>query len=172
MKELQILRVFVVLSLLGFGGGKGIFPQMHAQTVDAYHWVNAAQFTQFYALGKLIPGPTTIAAVFIGYAADGTRGAAFAAFAMFVPAALLMLGAAMLWRRFHDSPWRERIGVGFAPVVVGLTWASVLAFGKGAVSGVASIVIVVVVTALALTTKLDTALLIGIAALGGVLFLR
>jgi len=172
MKDLQILRVFFVLSVLGFGGGKGIFPQMHAQTVDAHHWVSAAQFTQFYALGKLIPGPTTIAAVFIGYAAEGARGAALAAVAMFVPAALLMLGAAMLWRRFHDSPWRERIGAGLAPVVVGLTWASVLAFGKGAVGGIASIVIVVVVAALALRTKLDTPVLIGLAALGGIAFLR
>ncbi len=172
MKELQILRVFTVLSLLGFGGGKGIFPQMHAQTVDTFHWVSAAQFTQFYALGKLIPGPTTIAAVFIGYAAAGPRGAALAAVAMFVPAALVMLGAAILWRRFHDSPWRERIGTGFAPVVVGLTWASVLAFGKGAVGGVASVAIVVVVTALALRTKLATSVLVGLGALGGVAFLR
>jgi len=172
MKDLQILRVFFVLSVLGFGGGKGIFPQMHAQTVDAHHWVTAAQFTQFYALGKLIPGPTTIAAVFIGYAAEGPRGAALAALAMFVPAAVLMLGAAMLWRRFHDSPWRERIGVGLAPVVVGLTWASVLAFGKGAVSGAASVAILVFVAALALGTKLGTPVLIGLAALAGVVFLR
>jgi chromate transport protein ChrA len=83
-----------------------------------------------------------------------------------------MLGAAMVWRRFHDSPWRERIGAGLAPVVVGLTWASVLAFGKGAVGGVASVVIVVVVAALALRTKLDTPVLIGLAALGGIAFLR
>ncbi|HEY0381905.1 MAG TPA: chromate transporter [Candidatus Elarobacter sp.] len=172
MKDLQILRVFAVLSVLGFGGGKGIFPQMHAQTVDAHQWVTAAQFTQFYALGKLIPGPTTIAAVFIGYAAAGSRGALLAGVAMFVPAALLMLGAAMLWRRFHDSPWRERIGVGFAPVVVGLTWASVLAFGKGAVGGAASIAIVVVIAALALGTKLGTPLLIGLGALAGIIFLR
>lgn len=172
MKELQIVRVFAVLSVLGFGGGKGIFPQMHAQTVDSYHWVSAAQFTQFYALGKLLPGPTTIAAVPIGYAAAGAPGAAVAAAAMFVPAALLMLGASVLWRRFHDSPWRERIALGLAPVVVGLTWASVLAFGKGAVNGPASIAIIVVVAALALRTKLDTPVLIGAAALRGVIFLR
>lgn len=172
MKDLQLLRVFAVLSVLGFGGGKGIFPQMHAQTVDAYHWVSSAQFTQFYALGKLIPGPTTIAAVFIGYAADGPRGGALAALAMFVPAALLMLGAAIVWRRFDDSPWRERIAAGFAPVVVGLTWASVLAFGKGAVGGVASVAIIVAVAALALRTKIDTPLLIGLGAVGGIVFLR
>ena len=44
--------------------------------------VSAAQSTQCYALGKLIPGPTTIAAMFIGYAAAGPRGAALAAVAM------------------------------------------------------------------------------------------
>jgi chromate transporter len=172
VKELHIVRVFAVLSVLGFGGGKGIFPQMHAQTVDAFHWVSAEQFTQFYALGKLLPGPTTIAAVPIGYAAAGVPGAAVAAAAMFVPAAVLMLAASALWRRFHDSPWRERIGTGLAPAVVGLTWASVLAFGKGAVNGPASIAIVAVVTVLALRTKLDTPVLIGFAAIGGIVLLR
>lgn len=172
MKDLQIVRVFAVLSVLGFGGGKGIFPQMHAQTVETFHWVSSAQFTQFYALGKLLPGPTTIAAVPIGFAAGGVTGAALAAIAMFVPAALLMYGASALWRRFHDSPWRERITLGLAPVVVGLTWASVLTFGKGAVTGPASIAIVVAIALLALRTKLDTPLLIGLAAAGGIIFLR
>jgi chromate transporter len=172
VKELNVFRVFAVLSVLGFGGGKGIFPQMHAQTVEQFHWVTAAQFTQFYAIGKLVPGPTTIAAVLIGYAAGGVPGAGIAAVAMFVPAALMMLGAAMLWRRFHDSPWRERISFGLAPAVVGLTWASVLAFGKGAVAGPASVAIVAVVAVLALRTKLDTPVLIGLAAVGGLVFLR
>jgi chromate transporter len=145
---------------------------MHAQTVDAHHWVTAAQFTQFYALGKLLPGPTTIAAVMIGYAAAGASGAAVAGVAMFVPGAILMLGGALLWQRFHDSVWRERVGTGLAPAVIGLTWASVLAFGKGAVTGPASIAIVLVIAALALRTKLDTPVLIGGAALAGIVFLR
>jgi hypothetical protein len=48
----------------------------------------------------------------------------------------------------------------------------VLAFGKGAVGGVASIVIVIVVAALALRTKLATPAMIGLAAVAGVAFLR
>lgn len=172
MRDLQIVRVFAVLSVLGFGGGKGIFPQMHVQTVETFHWVSSAQFTQFYALCRVLPGPTTIAAVPIGFAAGGVAGAALAAAAMFVPAAVLMFAASVLWRRFHDSPWRQRIGLGVAPVVVGLTWASVLAFGKGAVTGPASIAIIAAIALLALRTKLDTPVLIGLAAAGGVAFLR
>lgn len=172
MKDLAIARVFVVLSVLGFGGGRGIFPEMHFQTVDVYHWVTAEQFTQFYAIGKIVPGPTTIASVLIGYAADGGRGAVVAALAMFVPAALLMLFAAMAWRRFGASPWHTRISKGLAPVVVGLTWASVAVFGKGTAGGPAAIAIVAVVTLLSLRTNFGTPLLIGGAAAAGIAFLR
>ena len=39
---LHLLWTFSQLSVLGFGGGKGIIPQMHADAVDRYHWVTSA----------------------------------------------------------------------------------------------------------------------------------
>ncbi|MBV9333481.1 MAG: chromate transporter, partial [Candidatus Eremiobacteraeota bacterium] len=57
---LHLLWTFAQLSVLGFGGGKGIIPQMHADAVERYRWVTSQQFTQFYTIGKLVPGPTTI----------------------------------------------------------------------------------------------------------------
>ena len=53
--------------------GKGIIPQMHADAVSRYHWVTSQQFTQFYTIGKLVPGPTTIFAALVGYAATPDR---------------------------------------------------------------------------------------------------
>ncbi len=70
---LHLLWVFAQLSVLGFGGGKGIIPQMHVDAVTTYGWVSSAQFTQFYTIGKLVPGPTTIFAALIGYAAMPSR---------------------------------------------------------------------------------------------------
>jgi len=63
----RMIEVFGVLSILGFGGGKGIIPQMHTDVVTQYHWVTSAQFSQFYTIGKLVPGPTTIFAALIGF---------------------------------------------------------------------------------------------------------
>ncbi len=66
---LHLLWMFAQLSVLGFGGGKGIIPQMHADATR-YGWVTSDQFSQFYTIGKLVPGPTTIFAALIGYCGD------------------------------------------------------------------------------------------------------
>ena len=92
---LHMLWVFAQLSVLGFGGGKGIIPQMHVEVVDGYQWVTNDQFTQFYTIGKLVPGPTTIFAALIGYAAmpqAAVLGALIATIGMFVPSSMIMVG--------------------------------------------------------------------------------
>ena len=91
---LQLLWVFAQLSVLGFGGGKGIIPQMHTEAVGTYHWVSSQQFTEFYTIGKLVPGPTTIFAALIGYTATpfapaAGRGRRYHA-GMFVPSSLII----------------------------------------------------------------------------------
>ena len=102
----RLVQVFSVLSILGFGGGKGIIPQMHADVVDTYHWVTSAQFSEFYTIGKLVPGPTTIFAALIGFAAAGVAGAAVALAAMFVPSSALMIFADSLWMRWQNADWK------------------------------------------------------------------
>ncbi len=120
---LHLLWTFAQLSVLGFGGGKGIIPQMHADAVTHYHWVTSQQFTQFYTIGKLVPGPTTIFAALIGYAATPGRpllGAAVATLGMFVPSSAIMVGFDAVWLRFEASPWRAMISHGLRPAIVGL----------------------------------------------------
>jgi chromate transporter len=172
---LRLLWTFSELSVLGFGGGKGIIPQMHADAVGRYQWVTSAQFTQFYTIGKLVPGPTTIFAALVGYAATPTRpliGAAAATVAMFVPSSLIMVAFDALWERFSASPWRTVISRGLAPAIVGLVWSSVVTIGRGAPSSVVAYVLTALVVLLMLRTKLATPLLILLAGGVGVVALR
>src|SRR5580692_8698740 len=115
---LHLLWTFAQLSVLGFGGGKGIIPQMHTDAVQTYHWVTSEQFTQFYTIGKLVPGPTTIFAALIGYAAMPKApllGAALATLAMFVPSSAIMVVVNSLWDRFRATPWHDVVSHGLAP---------------------------------------------------------
>jgi chromate transporter len=172
---LHLLWVFSQLSVLGFGGGKGIIPQMHADAVSRYHWVTSEQFTQFYTLGKLVPGPTTIFAALVGYAATPQRpylGAAVATLGMFVPSSAIMVGFDVLWTRFQDSPWRAILSHGLAPAIVGLVWSSVWTIARGAPSSVVAYVVTAVVTLLILRTKMSAPLLILLAGGVGVVALR
>ncbi|MFZ1019350.1 MAG: chromate transporter [Candidatus Cybelea sp.] len=172
---LHLLWVFAQLSVLGFGGGKGIIPQMHTDAVGTYHWVSSQQFTEFYTIGKLVPGPTTIFAALIGYAATPSRpllGAAVATIGMFVPSSLIMVAFDSLWRRFAASPWRAIISRGLAPAIVGLVWSSVMTIARGAPSSVVAYATVAVVVILMLRTKISAPLLIVLSGGVGVVALR
>jgi chromate transporter len=172
---LHLLWTFAQLSVLGFGGGKGIIPQMHDDAVDRYHWVTSAQFTQFYTIGKLVPGPTTVFAALVGYAATPARpllGAAAATIAMFVPSSAIMVAFDALWERFQASPWRLIVSRGLAPAIVGLVWSSVATIARGAPAGALAYAVAAVVALLILRTKIAAPLLIVLAGAVGVVALR
>ncbi len=178
---LHLLWVFGVLSVLGFGGGKGIIPQMHAQAVTQYHWVTSTQFTQFYTIGKLVPGPTTIFAALIGYSAipgAPLLGALLATVGMFVPSSAIMVAFDALWEKFRASPWRLIVSHGLAPAIVGLVWASVYTIGRGtsiglrSTDGLIAIGVCALVALATLRTKLSAPLLIALSGVVGLAFLR
>ena len=172
---LHLLWAFAQLSVLGFGGGKGIIPQMHADAVTRYQWVSSQQFTQFYTIGKLVPGPTTIFAALIGYAATPGRpllGAGVATLAMFVPSSAIMVAFDVFWVRFQASPWRAIISQGLAPAIVGLVWSSVWTIARGLPASIVAYVVAAVVTVLMLRSKLSAPLLILLSGVVGVVALR
>jgi chromate transporter len=168
----QMVRVFSILSILGFGGGKGIIPQMHTDVVDHFHWVTSEQFTHFYTIGKLVPGPTTIFAALIGFTAAGVAGAAVATAAMFLPSSVLMIALDAMWTRWKSLEWKTAIAKGLAPVIVGLVWSSVFTIGKGVAQGAVAYAIAAIVTLLMLRTKLSAPTLILLSGAAGLVALR
>ncbi len=169
---IRLSIAFSALSILGFGGGKGIIPQMQEDAVSRFHWVTSAEFAQFYTIGKLVPGPTTVFGALVGYRAAGYAGAGVAAAALFLPSSLLIMLAGAAWGRFSASPWKDVVSKGLAPVVVGLVWSGVFAIGKGTVHDAVSIVIALLITMMTLRTKLSAPLLIALGAVVGMSFLR
>jgi chromate transporter len=168
----RLALVFTVLSLLGFGGGNAIIPQMHADVVDKYHWISSAEFTRFFALGRLAPGPTTTMAALVGYVVAGLAGAVVATIAVFVPAGALVYGVEHVWGRLRGNPWRERFARAIKPVVLGLIWAGVVMLARGAVDGPATIAIALVATILMLRMDWNQALLVLGAGVVGALVIR
>ena len=163
----RLAGIFTVLSLLGFGGGSAIIPQMHTDVVEHFHWITSAEFARFYALGRLAPGPTTTMAALVGYRVAGFAGAAVAAAAVFIPAGILVYLLGRLWDRMHGHPWRDPFARGIAPVVLGLIWAGVWTIGRGAIDGWQTVVIAIVATVLMLKTDWNQSLMILVAGIVG-----
>jgi chromate transporter len=159
----RLALVFTVLSLLGFGGGNAIIPQMHADVVDHFHWISSTQFARFYGLGKLSPGATTTMSALVGFAVAGLLGATVATLAVFVPAGIVVYATGHVWGKLRGNPWRERMARAIKPVVLGLIWAGVYTLARGVTGGPIAIGMAVVAALLMLVTDWNQAAMVLVA---------
>ena len=124
-----------MLSLLAFGGGSGVIPDMQRAAVDTYHWLTAREFLDLFAISRTAPGPGSQIVVLIGQKAAGLPGAAVAFLCMFGPSCIIAYFVALGWHRAAHAPWRAVVEAGLAPVAIGLTFATGIALARGTESG-------------------------------------
>jgi chromate transporter len=121
---LSLAAIFTELSLLAFGGGYAILPEMQRQVVDVHHWMSAQQFSAMFALAQAAPGPNLMVVSLIGWHMAGWLGVLVTTLAKFGPSSLLAGIALQVWERFRDRPWRRVVQAGLVPVTAGLVCAS------------------------------------------------
>jgi len=130
-----LFGIFAQLSVLAFGGGNTILPEMQRQIVSVHHWVTAADFNALFALSQAAPGPNLMVVTLLGWHIAGLPGLLASALGMFLPSYLITLIAMGLWERFKDRPWRAQVQAALVPVTAGLVVASAWLITKVAVSG-------------------------------------
>ncbi|ANN78192.1 chromate transporter [Bordetella flabilis] len=127
--------LFSQLSLLAFGGGNTILPEMQRQVVDVHQWMTAESFTSLFALAQAAPGPNLMIVPLIGWHIAGWQGMLVSSFAKFGPSSLVTILVLRLWDRFKDKPWRAVAQQGIFPVTVGLVAASAALITEASVDG-------------------------------------
>jgi len=157
----QIAALFAMLSLLAFGGGAGVIPEMQRAVVDVHHWMTGPQFLALFALSRAAPGPGSLLVVLIGQKAAGFLGGLVAGVAMFGPSSVLAYLAATFWLRGGAEGWRGRVSRALAPIAVGLTLASGIALWRGTEHGVLAQAVSVVATLVLAFTELNPAIMAG-----------
>jgi chromate transporter len=157
---LQLAGLFAVLSLLAFGGGTGVLPDMQRAAVDQYHWLTAREFLDMFAISRATPGPGSLIVVLIGLKVAGLAGAAVSFTAMFAPSFLAVHLVARAWHRAARSAWRPLVERALAPVAVGLTFASGLALMRGTEHGWLPWTVTLVSTVLFSVTSINPILLL------------
>lgn len=123
----RLFGVFAQAGSLVFGGGHVVLPLLESQTV-ATHLVDHADFLAGYGAAQAVPGPLFTFAAYLGAVAHGSPsglvGAAVALVAIFLPAALLVVGALPFWHVLRALPWARRVLAGVNAGVVGLLAAA------------------------------------------------
>jgi chromate transporter len=166
---LQLIGLFAMLSMLAFGGGAGVIPDMQRAAVDQYQWMTAKEFLDMFAISRAAPGPGSLIVVLIGLKAAGLAGAAVSFAAMFAPSCLAAHLVARYWHRAAHASWRAVVERAFAPIGVGLTFASGLSLMRGTEDGWLPWGLTIVSTVVFSTTGINPILLLGLGA--GVLLL-
>lgn len=120
----SLALIFSELSLLAFGGGHTILPEMQRQVVQVHQWMSAADFSALFALGQAAPGPNLMVVTLVGWHVAGWMGVVVTTIAKFGPSSVLTVIALGVWERFKNRPWRAVVQAGIFPMTVGLMAAS------------------------------------------------
>nr|BFF16796.1 hypothetical protein GCM10025730_03170 [Promicromonospora thailandica] len=123
----RLADLFVRAGSLVFGGGHVVLPLLQAETV-ATGLVPHDQFLAGYGAAQAVPGPLFTFAAYLGAVTTsgptGLVGAATALVAVFLPSALLVVGALPFWERLRRAPRARRVLAGVNAGVVGLLGAA------------------------------------------------
>lgn len=156
MSEIGVLvRHFALLSLLAFGGGNTVLPEMHRQAVEVSGWLTDQQFADLFAIAQAAPGPNILIVTLIGWQVAGLAGALAATAAICTPACTLTFIVARLWDRFRDRPWRAIVQRGLAPVTVGIVAAGAWVVAETVDRSVVALVLTLATAGVALWTRIN-----------------
>jgi chromate transporter len=124
---LALFDSFYRAGSLVFGGGHVVLPLLEAGTVQT-GLVERDTFLAGYGAAQAVPGPLFTFAAFLGAVTTsgptGVLGASIALVAIFLPSALLIVGALPFWERLRHAPQAQRALMGVNAGVVGLLAAA------------------------------------------------
>ena len=127
----QLFWLFALLSMVAFGGGAGVIPDIQRAAVNSYQWMTAKEFLDLFAISRAAPGPGSMIAALVGMKAAGLAGAVVSFLAMFGPSSLLVFVIARFWNRAARKRWRAVVEQGLAPIGIGMTFATGLSLARG-----------------------------------------
>lgn len=127
----ELVAVFGLLGIIGFGGPAAHIALMRREVVDRRRWMTDQGVMDLVGLTSLIPGPnSTELAMLIGQQRAGMRGLLVAGLAFIVPAAAIVLALAWAYVSFGTTPPGEGLLYGLKPVLLAIVATAVVSFGR------------------------------------------
>ena len=160
----ELALIFGQLSLLAFGGGVSVLPEMQRQVIEVHPWLTPAEFASLFALAQASPGPNMLVVVLIGWRVSGLPGAFVAIGALCLPSSLLTYFAAKLWDRFRGAGWRRAVQDGLVPVTAGLITAGAIMLTTTTTTGWPTFLLTAAATAVFTATQLHPLIVLAAAA--------
>jgi chromate transporter len=126
----QILLFFSKAGAFVFGSGLAIVPFLYGGVVVENQWLDPQEFVDAVAVAMITPGPVVITTGFIGYLLHGFSGATIAAVATFLPAYLLTIFPAPLFKKYGKLPSISAFVEGVTTGAIGAIAGAVIVLGQ------------------------------------------
>ena len=117
----ELVRYFLRLGALGFGGPVALVGQMERELVGEKKWLSGEQMREAIAVCQSLPGPLAIqVGIFIAYLRGGVRGAWAGGWAFILPNFLIVAALGALYVYFGGLKPVTAIFYGVSPAVIAL----------------------------------------------------
>lgn len=128
-----LIRTFLRISLLGFGGPNAHLALMLDEVADRKGWISREHFMHLVGITNLLPGPNSSeVAIHIGYTQRGWTGALATGLAFLFPTLILVTFFSFLYFQYGSLPAVEGIFWGLKPVILAVILAAGWKLGKTA----------------------------------------
>lgn len=123
----HLLRVFLRIGLLSFGGPAGQIALMHRELVEDRHWVSEEDYLHALNFCHLLPGPEAQQlATWIGWRLHGWRGGLAAGLLFVMPGALVIFALSALYAIAASLDWFEALFLGVKAAVLAIVVQALL----------------------------------------------
>jgi len=117
----ELLRYFLYLGSLGFGGPVALVGYMQRDLVERRGWFTKDEYMKSLALSQLAPGPLAAQlAICLGYAHSRVVGATLVALAFILPSFVMTLAISWLYVRFGGLAGMQAAFYGVGAAVIGI----------------------------------------------------
>jgi chromate transporter len=116
-----LVRYFLYLGSLGFGGPVALVGYMQRDLVERRGWFDRGTYVKGLALSQLAPGPLAAQlAICLGYAHSRIVGATLVGLAFVLPSYAMTVAIAWLYVRYGGLPWMQAVFYGVGAAVIGI----------------------------------------------------
>ena len=165
----DLVRYYLRLGALGFGGPVALCGQMEKELVQARKWLTKEEMREGIAVCQSLPGPLAIqVGIYVSYLRGGFWGAWAGGWAFITPNFVIVASMGALYVHFGDLPPVRAIFYGVSPAVIALILHSCYRLAKLGMEDVIQWVIAGVCLAVTVAMQAEVALLFIVSGIVGI----
>ena len=167
----ELVKYFLRLGFLGFGGPVALVGQMERELVGEYKWLTKEQMREAIAICQSLPGPLAIqVGIYVSYLRGGFWGAWAGGWAFILPNFVIVAALGALYVYFGDLRPVTAVFYGVSPAVIALILHSCYRLTKLGMEDWLQWLIAAACLAVTLILQAEVALLFTGAGLVGILY--